>query len=308
MTFTLCGPSELAGAHLVLHLVLLEQVADALLQLVGDAAAAADDLGEVDLQVVERDAALGGFGADLADEAAVFEQRLGRDAAPVEAGAAEVFLLDAEDALFELPGADGGRVTGGAAADDDDVEVVALSGWSGAAGDFALGRRGAAWLRRGLAGSRRRRLRFRGRRCGCRRAPRPAQRSPLAAGSYFFFTSSAFSFPVAITASTAPTGDFSPSCTTITASVPLSNASIAMTALSVSTSAISSPALTLSPSFLCHLTTVPSVIVSDSCGIVISAGMANPRRGLDQHQAGLFEKLPQRAEELGGAVAPSTAR
>src|SRR5687768_14172680 len=46
-----------------------------------------------------------------------------------------------------------------------------------------------------------------------------------------------------------------------------------MTALSVSTSAISSPALILSPSFLCHLTRVPSLIVSDSCGIVISAGM-----------------------------------
>src|SRR3954462_733909 len=50
-----------------------------------------------------------------------------------------------------------------------------------------------------------------------------------------------------------------------------------MTALSVSTSAISSPARTLSPSFLCHLTTVPSVMVSESWGMVIWAGMKSSR-------------------------------
>jgi hypothetical protein len=55
--------------------------------------------------------------------------------------------------------------------------------------------------------------------------------------------------------------------------VPDSNASIGMVALSVSISAISSPVRTLSPSFLSHLTTVPSVIVSDNWGIVISAAM-----------------------------------
>src|SRR5262249_54414337 len=57
-----------------------------------------------------------------------------------------------------------------------------------------------------------------------------------------------------------------------------------MTALSVSTSAISSPAETLSPSFLCHFTTFPSVIVSLNCGMVISAGMESrllrDRRGI----------------------------
>src|SRR6476661_8732003 len=49
-------------------------------------------------------------------------------------------------------------------------------------------------------------------------------------------------------------------------------------ALSVSTSANSSPARTLSPSFLCHLTTVPSVMVSESWGMVICAGMRTSRR------------------------------
>ena len=91
--------------------------------------------------------------------------------------------------------------------------------------------------------------------------------------AYFFLTSAAFSFAVAITPMTAPTGTFSPSFTTIAASVPDSNASISIVALSVSISAMMSPALTLSPSFLSHFTTVPSVIVSLCWGMVISAGM-----------------------------------
>src|SRR6266704_2072718 len=50
-----------------------------------------------------------------------------------------------------------------------------------------------------------------------------------------------------------------------------------MVALSVSTSASSSPARTLSPSFLCHLTTVPSVMVSESWGMVIWTGIQTSR-------------------------------
>ena len=75
---------------------------------------ARDDLREVELEVLERHAVLRGFGAELADEGAVVEQRLGGDAAPVQAGAAEVFFFDAEDFLLELPGADGSGVTRGA--------------------------------------------------------------------------------------------------------------------------------------------------------------------------------------------------
>src|SRR5215208_5872804 len=79
-------------------------------------------------------------------------------------------------------------------------------------------------------------------------------------------------------ARTPPTLILPPSGTAMCASVPDSYASIGMVALSVSTSAISSPARTLSPSFLCHLTTVPSVMVSESWGMVIWAGMEKPRR------------------------------
>jgi len=43
-----------------------------------------------------------------------------------------------------------------------------------------------------------------------------------------------------------------------------------MTALSVSTSAITSPFLILSPDFLTHFTKRPLLIVSESAGIVIA--------------------------------------
>ena len=52
----------------------------------------------------------------------VLEQRLGRDAAPVEAGAAEHRrALDDRGPQAELGGANGGDVAAGARADDDDV-------------------------------------------------------------------------------------------------------------------------------------------------------------------------------------------
>ena len=59
----------------------------------------------------------------------VLEQRLGRDAAPQQAGAAErLLLLDDRDLEAELRGADGGHVAAGAGADDDDVVFVVM--WS----------------------------------------------------------------------------------------------------------------------------------------------------------------------------------
>src|SRR5208282_1446852 len=85
-----------------------------------------------------------------------------------------------------------------------------------------------------------------------------------------------FSDPVAITAISPPTVTLSPSATTNAATVPASKTSTSITALSVSTSAIFSPDAILSPSFFSHLTRVPSVIVSLSWGMVISAGMSPP--------------------------------
>ncbi len=64
-----------------------------------------------------------------------------------------------------------------------------------------------------------------------------------------------------------------PSGTRILPSVPSSAASTSMVALSVSISAMTSPDLTGSPSFLSHLARLPFSIVGDSAGIKTSVGM-----------------------------------
>ena len=66
-----------------------------------------------------------------------------------------------------------------------------------------------------------------------------------------------------------PMGASSPSSTRILSKTPSSKFSSSMVALSVSISASVSPLATVSPTFLCHLTTVPTDIVSLSFGISI---------------------------------------
>ena len=66
-----------------------------------------------------------------------------------------------------------------------------------------------------------------------------------------------------------PTFTTPPSGMRISVSVPSSKASISIVALSVSTSAMTSPMEILSPVFLCHLTSVPSSMVSLNLGMVI---------------------------------------
>ena len=51
----------------------------------------------------------------------VFQEGLGGDAAPVEAGAAGAVRFDASDGFSELGGADGGDVAGWAATDDNEI-------------------------------------------------------------------------------------------------------------------------------------------------------------------------------------------
>lgn len=73
---------------------------------------------------------------------------------------------------------------------------------------------------------------------------------------------------------TAPTFTPSvPSAIRILAIVPSSTASNSIVALSVSISAMMSPLLTVSPSLTSHLASVPSSIVGDSAGILISIDM-----------------------------------
>src|ERR1700704_5211568 len=72
-----------------------------------------------------------------------------------------------------------------------------------------------------------------------------------------------------------------PSGTRILPSVPSSTASTSMVALSVSISAMTSPDLTASPSFLCHLARFPFSMVGESAGIKTSIGIdASPVGGL----------------------------
>ena len=91
-----------------------------------DAVLARLHLGHVDAdgRLADGDAPVLGVLDDL-QRVGVLEQRLGRDAAPQQAGAAERLLfLDDRDLQAELRGADGGDVAAGAGADDDDVVFV----------------------------------------------------------------------------------------------------------------------------------------------------------------------------------------
>src|SRR5258705_334397 len=87
------------------------------------------------------------------------------------------------------------------------------------------------------------------------------------------FTSSPSPASTAITSLTATS--WVPSGTKIFAMVPSSTASTSMVALSVSISAITSPDLTLSPSFLSHLARLPFSIVGDSAGIRMLIGIVS---------------------------------
>src|SRR5580765_5549368 len=85
------------------------------------------------------------------------------------------------------------------------------------------------------------------------------------------FTSSPSFASTAMTEFTATS--WVPSGMTILASVPSSTASYSMVALSVSISAITSPDLILSPSFLSHLARLPFSIVGDSAGMRMLVGI-----------------------------------
>jgi hypothetical protein len=73
----------------------------------------------------------------------------------------------------------------------------------------------------------------------------------------------------AMRATGSPTGAISPSPTMILARKPSSKASTSMSALSLSTTMIASPAEIASPSDLSHETTRPSFMVDDNAGMVI---------------------------------------
>src|SRR3954453_16761372 len=83
-----------------------------------------------------------------------------------------------------------------------------------------------------------------------------------------------------------------PSGTRILAIVPSSIASTSMVALSVSISAMTSPDLTLSPSFFSHLARLPFSIVGERAGIRMLMGMLTSRRTLQYVVPGTKTKRP----------------
>src|SRR5258707_1394453 len=125
--------------------------------------------------------------------------------------------------------------------------------------------------------------------------------APFPAAAAAALTSSPSSANTAMSALTGTSGV--PSGTTIFASVPSSTASYSIVALSVSISAMTSPGLTLSPSFLSHLARLPLSIVGESAGIRMLTGMTALGRLADRAGAAgisrrVYLRIEHRADPL----------
>ena len=112
---------DAASAEDVVDLVLLEQELDAAGEPVGDRATAPDDLLPVVVEIVELEPELVCLVLHELVELGVAQQGFGRDAAPVEAGAAGAFHLDAGDFFPELGSADRADVAGWTTTDDNQI-------------------------------------------------------------------------------------------------------------------------------------------------------------------------------------------
>jgi hypothetical protein len=114
------GARERPAALVLGDLVLLHQVVDALDAPVGDDARAVERRAEVGGELA-RDAEEVGLVLQGVHDLGVLQERLGGDAADVEAHTAPVLLFDDRDGLTELRGADRCDIATGAGAEDDDV-------------------------------------------------------------------------------------------------------------------------------------------------------------------------------------------
>ena len=122
-TSTFRLPASRAVPLIQVDLVLLEQKLDALGQAADDFVFARVHLRHVDRGRAGRDRHSPLFGVlDDLQRVRVLEQRLGRNASPDQAGAAErLLLLDDSDFLSKLRGADRGDIAASTCANHDDV-------------------------------------------------------------------------------------------------------------------------------------------------------------------------------------------
>ena len=123
------GFGESRGAVEYLHLVLLEQTRYASVELLGNGARTRYYAPQIDLRRTRIDAERR-RALDLAQHVCRVQQRLRRNAAPVEAHAADLRALDQRRGKPELRGADRGDVAAGTTADDDDVENLFAHGYT----------------------------------------------------------------------------------------------------------------------------------------------------------------------------------
>jgi len=120
----LAAGQELAIAHDDVDLVLLHQELHPLGHAVGNATGTVDHATEIDLGLGHLDAVILGV-LDVFEHVGALEQRLGGDASPIQADAAQGFTFDDGGLQTELGGADGGYITTGAAAEYHDIVLHA---------------------------------------------------------------------------------------------------------------------------------------------------------------------------------------
>ena len=121
-TVTLPGASIAASPQMTDTLFLFHQEPDAVVEPFGDGARTRDDGLRVVADVVGLQPIVLGV-LHVVEDFRRAQQRLGRDAAPVQADTAEIVALDDGRLETELRRADGGDIAAGAGADDQNVEI-----------------------------------------------------------------------------------------------------------------------------------------------------------------------------------------
>src|SRR5581483_7878155 len=115
-----------SGALDDLDLAALDQAGQTLVEPIDDAVLVFVDAGHVDAVERRTDPDLLALAGAVGDLGSV-QQRLRRDAAAVQAGAADLVALDHDDGHPELGGAQRAGIPTTAAAEDDDVGVLPVS-------------------------------------------------------------------------------------------------------------------------------------------------------------------------------------